>query len=82
MLYLDFNEPSGVIVFDSSGNGNDGQLLGATRVAQGISGGGVSLDGNDDLIEVPEAYHVLVQLQKNVERNRSEEQLEQVPVLD
>ncbi len=35
-----------------------------------------------DLIEVPEAYHVLVQLQKNVERNRSEEQLEAVPVLD
>ncbi|MEE8313765.1 MAG: arylsulfatase [Myxococcota bacterium] len=35
-----------------------------------------------DLIEVPEAYHSLVQLQKNVERNRSEEQLEHVPILD
>jgi hypothetical protein len=35
-----------------------------------------------NLIEVPDDYHVLVQLQKNVARNQGEEKTDQVPVLD
>ena len=35
-----------------------------------------------NLIEVPEDYHVLVQLQKNAARNQGEEKTDQVPLFD
>ncbi len=35
-----------------------------------------------NLIEVPDDYHVLAQLQKNVARNQGKEQTDKVPVLD
>jgi hypothetical protein len=41
-----FDEGSGTIVNDSSGNGNNGTISGATW-ATGKSGSGLSLDGND-----------------------------------
>jgi glucose/arabinose dehydrogenase len=50
-----FDEPSGSIAVDVSGNGNDGTLTGATRTTEGHAGGALSFDGVDDLVLVPDA---------------------------
>jgi hypothetical protein len=54
------DEPSGNIAYDSSGNGNDGQLIqtdgfpiGDPQWGGGYAGGALWLDGVDDFIEVP-----------------------------
>jgi len=46
ILVLHFDEGSGTIAHDSSGNGYDGTIFGATWV-DGISGKGLLFDGND-----------------------------------
>lgn len=46
--YWNFDEPAGDIAFDVTGNGNDGVILGATRVP-GIAGGALSFDGNSEV---------------------------------
>jgi len=46
-----FDEGSGSIVYDSSGNGNDGTVHGATWTS-GISGSSLSFDGTNDYVEV------------------------------
>ena len=45
-----FDEGAGSILHDSSGNGNDGMIYGATWT-EGISGGALSFDGVDDYVE-------------------------------
>src|SRR5262249_5805070 len=45
-----FDKDSGDVVFDSSGNGRNGKLVGATRVQQ-ADGWALSLDGFDDHVD-------------------------------
>ncbi len=47
-----FDEGSGSVLADSSGNGNDGVIHGATWV-EGTYGTALSFDGVDDYVEVP-----------------------------
>jgi hypothetical protein len=47
-----FDEGSGGIAFDSSDYGNDGILRGDPQWVDGIYGGAIDLDGNDDYIEI------------------------------
>jgi len=47
-----FDEGSGSVLVDSSGNGNDGVIHGATWV-EGKYGNALSFDGTDDYVEVP-----------------------------
>ena len=49
-----FDEGTGNVLKDSSGNGNDGVIYGATWV-EGKYGGALSFDGVDDYVEVPDA---------------------------
>jgi hypothetical protein len=49
-----FDEGSGTSAVDVSGNGNDGTVSGAGRVA-GKFGGALSFDGVDDIVVVPDA---------------------------
>lgn len=51
VLYFDFEE-KGNTAIDRSGNGNDGTIIGATRV-DGKIGKGLSFDGEDDDISFP-----------------------------
>jgi hypothetical protein len=53
VAYWSFDEGSGAIAHDSSGNGNHGTISGATW-AQGVSGAALDFDGLDDCVEVPD----------------------------
>jgi len=48
-----FDEGSGTIAYDSSGNGNDGTLVGGATWAAGRFGGGIELDGTSGYVSVP-----------------------------
>ncbi len=50
VLILHFDEGSGSVVKDSSGNGNDGTIYGATWI-DGISGKALRFDGVDDYVD-------------------------------
>jgi hypothetical protein len=53
VLTLSFNEPDGAVVLDSSGNGNDGSIGGATRVTgQTGFGGALSFNGTSSIVNV------------------------------
>jgi fibronectin type 3 domain-containing protein len=47
-----FDEGAGTLTADSSGNGNDGTLIGGVSWTAGKSGSAVSLDGVDDYVSV------------------------------
>lgn len=49
-----FDEGSGSIAHDSSGNGNNGTIYDATWTS-GISGSALSFDGIDDYVEIPDS---------------------------
>jgi hypothetical protein len=49
-----FDEGSGDIAVDSSGNGNDGTLVGGATWATGYFGGGIELDGTSGYISIPD----------------------------
>ncbi|MHC4728150.1 MAG: LamG domain-containing protein, partial [Planctomycetota bacterium] len=49
-----FEEGSGTIAYDSSGNGLDGTLVGGATWTQGRFGGGLELDGTSGYVSVPE----------------------------
>ncbi len=52
VAYWKLNETSGIIASDSSGNGNDGTLVGnANWTAGRICGGALDLDGNGDYVK-------------------------------
>lgn len=48
-----FDEGSGEIVKDSSGNGLDGQIVGAPQWVDGRFGSALQFDGVDDYVEIP-----------------------------
>ena len=48
-----FDEGSGDVALDSSGNGNDGTLMGAPNWVEGEFGKALELNGTDDFVEVP-----------------------------
>jgi Concanavalin A-like lectin/glucanases superfamily/Bacterial Ig-like domain/Bacterial Ig domain len=48
-----FEEPSGALVADGSGNGNAGTSIGATRTTAGRFGAGLTFDGVDDRVDLP-----------------------------
>jgi len=52
IAYWRFNEGSGNIAYDSSGNNNNGTIYGATWV-NGVIGKALSFDGVDDYVKVP-----------------------------
>ena len=49
-----FDETSGTIAYDSSGNGNDGSLVGGPQWVDGMIGGALDFDGTDH-VEVPDS---------------------------
>ena len=51
VLWLQFDEEKGDVVYDQSGIGNNGVIYGATRV-KGKIGGALSFDGVDDYMKV------------------------------
>jgi len=58
VLYLPFDEMSGTVAHDLSGNGNNGQGYNGSTAqinwAGGIYGGAVEFDGVDDYIKIPD----------------------------
>ncbi|MBM4055129.1 MAG: hypothetical protein FJ264_10770, partial [Planctomycetes bacterium] len=48
-----FDEGSGSVATDTSGNGNDGTINGGAVFSTGKSGTGLSFDGTDDYVSVP-----------------------------
>jgi len=50
-----FNEGSGNVAKDSSGNGNDGELKNNPKWVEGKFGRALSFDGTDDYVEVPDS---------------------------
>ena len=49
-----FDEGSGTIAYDSSGQGNDGTLVGGATWVTGRFGGGLELDGTSGYVSVPD----------------------------
>jgi hypothetical protein len=49
-----FEEGSGTTAYDSSGNGNDGTLVGGATWTTGRFGGGIELDGTSGYVSVPD----------------------------
>jgi len=49
-----FEEGSGTTVFDSSGNGLDGTLVGGATWTEGRIGGGIELDGTSGYVSIPD----------------------------
>jgi len=49
-----FDETNGTIAYDSSGNGNDGDLTNGPTWVSGKIGGALSFDGVNDYVEVPD----------------------------
>ena len=48
-----FDETNGTVAYDSSGNGNDGNLTNGPTWITGKIGGGLSFDGVDDRVKIP-----------------------------
>jgi len=53
-----FDEGSGDIAYDSSGNGNDGTLNGGPVWVVGKIGGALEFDGADDFVSVPDKPYI------------------------
>jgi hypothetical protein len=53
VAHLRFDETSGSIAYDASGNGNDGTLHGNPQWVAGRIGGALDFDGNGDYVEIP-----------------------------
>jgi hypothetical protein len=53
VAHLSFDEGSGNIAYDTSGNGNDGTLNGDPQWVAGQTGGALEFDGDGDYVEIP-----------------------------
>jgi len=54
-----FDEGSGTTAADSSGNGNNGTITGATWTAGRVGSGALSFDGTDDFVNLPYRFNDL-----------------------
>jgi hypothetical protein len=52
-VYLNFDEGSGNIALDGSGNGNVGTLYGPTRIGNGACGRALAFNGQDAYVSIP-----------------------------
>lgn len=52
-VYLNINEGGGLFAFDLSGNGNSGELHGATRIKEGACGQALFFNGVDSFVTLP-----------------------------
>jgi len=59
VAYWSFDEGSGNIAYDASGNGNHGTLTNGPKWTQGKIGGALSFDGVDDYVEVPHSSSLM-----------------------
>jgi Concanavalin A-like lectin/glucanases superfamily/The GLUG motif len=50
----DFEESSGTTIYDSSGNGHDGNIIGAERITDSVRGKCLHFDGSDDYVSIPD----------------------------
>lgn len=50
-----FNENSGTVLNDNSGNNNNGTITGPTWSASGKFGAALSFDGSNDIVDIPDA---------------------------
>lgn len=57
-----FDEGSGDTIEDSSGNGNDGEIIDATWIDDGVFGNALEFDGVDDYAEVPDSPYLDTEL--------------------
>lgn len=55
VAYWRFDEGSGTVASDSSGNGNTGTLKNGPQWVNGISGTALSFDGSDDYVSIPDS---------------------------
>jgi len=55
VAYWSFDEGSGNIVYDASGNNNHGSLINGPKWTQGKIGGALQFDGVNDYVEVPDS---------------------------
>jgi len=53
VVYLNFNEGSGIYALDSSGSGSSGTLFGTSRIQQGVCGRALFFNGIDNYVTVP-----------------------------
>jgi hypothetical protein len=53
VAHLSFDESSGNVAHDTSGNGNDGTLNGDPQWVAGRVGGALDFDGSGDYVEIP-----------------------------
>jgi hypothetical protein len=53
VVYLNFNEGSGIVALDASGNGNAGTLHNVSRVENGGCGGALVFDRIDNYVSIP-----------------------------
>ena len=53
--YWKFDEGAGTTVSDSSGNGNNGSIVGGPSWVQGHSGSALQFDGVDDHVDIPDS---------------------------
>ena len=53
-----FDEGSGTVAYDSSGNGNNGNLTNGPTWTTGKIGGALSFDGENDYVDVPSIQSV------------------------
>ena len=57
-----FDEGDGDTIEDSSGNGNDGEIIDGTWIDDGMFGGALEFDGVDDYAEVPDSTYLDTEL--------------------
>jgi len=53
VAHLSFDESSGNVAHDTSGNGNDGTLNGDPQWVAGLISGALDFDGDGDYVEIP-----------------------------
>jgi len=58
--YWKFDEGSGNIAYDSSGNGNDGTLINNPQWIDGIDGNALLLDGTASFVDVPSSASLVI----------------------
>jgi hypothetical protein len=53
VVYLNFNEGSGIIALDASGNGNAGTIHNVSRIENGVCGGALVFNRPDNYVSIP-----------------------------